>query len=216
MTLKISTPLRALAVMTVLGLVMLVGAPGASAAPKLDIGTSGEGVKDGQKIVVKGSGFAPNVKNVGVGQCKEKQKGPADCNTAGGATIVNADANGNIPDTTLTLSKVFGEGIDCTKQTCVVAVAPLPTTNSADVVAANSVAIKLTFGSPVAQATAAATTPAPTAAPAATNTNDASALPKTGPTDSLPVMLLIAGAFVLTGVGLLIAMPSRRSRRAGA
>ncbi|QMW65086.1 LPXTG cell wall anchor domain-containing protein [Mumia sp. ZJ1417] len=209
MTPRISTLFRAVAAAAALGLVMLVGAPAATAAPSLDMGSS-SGLKDGQKVTVKASGFAPNLKNIAVGQCKEVQKGPSDCNLKGGATFRNADANGAIADVTITLAEKFGS-IDCAKETCVVAAAPLPTSSPADVVAANTVSVKLTFGAAASENTqtsddTSATTPAPTVP----ESDDANALPKTGGTDSLPVLLMGAGVLLMGGLGVLLVLPRRR------
>lgn len=218
MTPRISTLFRAVAAAAALALVMLVGAPAASAAPKLDMGPS-TGLKDGQKVTVKVSGFEPNLKNIAVGQCKEVQKGPSDCNLKGGATFRNADANGAIADVTITLAEKFG-AIDCTKETCVVAAAPLPTTSPADVVAANTASVKITFGGggedKQASDDTAAAPPATNPAPTAPESNNAGALPKTGGADSMPVLLMAAGALLMGGLGVLLILPGRRRQGVGA
>ncbi|MGH1564962.1 neocarzinostatin apoprotein domain-containing protein [Mumia sp. DW29H23] len=221
MTPKLPTALRGLACALALGLVMLIGAPAASAAPKLDISQT-TGLKDGSSITVSGSGFAPNLKSIAVGQCKEGYKGPADCNTATGATFVNADANGSFKAVTLKMKEKYGS-VDCTKQQCVIGAAPLPNANSADVVSANTANVNLEFGAAAAEqpadqpAAAPATTAPATTAPATTTQSDTSnALPKTGGTDTLPVLLLGAAALLLPGLGLLLGLPGRRRREVGA
>ncbi|WP_370614817.1 neocarzinostatin apoprotein domain-containing protein [Mumia qirimensis] len=200
-----------------LGLVMLICAPAASAAPKIDVSKT-SGLTDGASITVSGTGFAPNLKSIAVGQCKTGYTGPADCNTATGATFVNADASGSFKAVTLKMKEKFGS-VDCTKQKCVIGAAPLPTNNSAAVVSANTVDVVLEFGAaaPVADPapTEAAPAPEPTQA-VAPETNTAGDLPKTGGMDSLPVLLLAASALVLPGLALLVGMPSRRRGGASA
>ncbi|MBW9205557.1 LPXTG cell wall anchor domain-containing protein [Mumia sp. zg.B17] len=209
MTPRISTLFRATALAAALGLVMLLGAPAASAAPKLDMGPS-TGMKDGQQVTVKASGFAPNLKNIAVGQCRAVQKGPSDCNLKGGATFRNADGSGAIAPVTITLSEKFG-AIDCTKEACVVAAAPLPNTSPDDVVAANTVSVKITFGGGDKQASAEpAAAPAANPAPTVPEDDNAGALPKTGGTDNLPVLLMAAAALVMGGLGVLLVFPGRR------
>lgn len=215
MTHKLSTALRAMAASLALALVMLVAAPAATAAPKTDVSAT-TGLTDGQTITVSGSGFTPNLKAIAVGQCKAGYKGPVDCNLPAGATFVPTDASGNFKAVKLVLKEKFGS-VDCTKDQCVIGSAPLPTDNAPDVVAANTVDVELTFGAAAAEP--APDEAAPTAAPTqavAPETNTAGDLPKTGGMDSLPVLLLAGSALVLPGVALLIGMPSRRRRGAGA
>ena len=125
-----------------------------------------------------------------------------------------ADASGKIDDTTLTLSEKFttgsGDTVDCAAVKCVIGISPLPTSNPADVVAANTVDMPLTFG-------AAAVAPAPEAAPARAAPEAAPgracsecALPKSGPGDSLPVILIAGITMLSIGAGVLLLMPSRR------
>ncbi|MFC6151055.1 MULTISPECIES: neocarzinostatin apoprotein domain-containing protein [Mumia] len=216
MTPTLPTAVRGLAVALALGLVMLIGAPGASAAPKTVVSET-TGLKDGQTITVSGSGFAPNLKALAVGQCKTGYKGPVDCNLPAGATFVPTDANGKFKAVKLVLKEKFGS-VDCTKDQCVIGSGPLPTDNSPEVVAANTVDVKLTFGAVAAApapttAAPAPTTAAPTVAPATTTADD---LPKTGGMDSLPVLLLAGSALVLPGLALLVGTPSRRRRGAQA
>ncbi|MDD9350637.1 LPXTG cell wall anchor domain-containing protein, partial [Mumia sp.] len=59
---------------------------------------------------------------------------------------------------------------------------------------------------PVADKPAAAANPAPTVP----DNDNAGALPKTGGTDSLPVLLMAAGALLMGGLGVLLVFPGRR------
>src|SRR6478609_6237289 len=105
-------------------LVVLVTAPPSFAAPALSVSATTD-LTDGQKITISGSGFAPNLSSIAIGQCIKGYAGPSDCNTAGGATFRNADASGNVASFTIVVKEKFG-AVDCTKQQCVVAASPLP------------------------------------------------------------------------------------------
>ncbi|KHL15797.1 neocarzinostatin family protein [Mumia flava] len=218
MTSNLIRAVRGLLGALALGVVMLVAAPAASAAPQLDVSET-TGLSDGQSITVDGSGFDPNLEGIAVGQCKEGFTGPSDCNLQGGATFRNADGSGTIATVTLKLAESFN-GIDCTTQQCVIGAAPLPTASSQAVVDANTAIVPLEFGAAAGggaeEASAPAEAPAQAPAEAAPAQADAGALPKTGPTDSLPVLLLAGAALVLPGAALMLALPSRRRSGAGA
>ncbi|GGM05923.1 neocarzinostatin apoprotein domain-containing protein [Dactylosporangium sucinum] len=193
--------LALLAVLSVaaLGTVVPLGASPAWAAPTLSVSKT-TGLADGTSVTVNGSGFTPSLKQIAVGQCIENMKGPTDCNLAGGAQFVNADASGKLPTVTIKLAQKFGS-FDCTQRTCVVAAQILPSGNNGDEVEKNKVAVKLSFG-----AAAAPTSAAPAA------TAEATALPKTGPGDE-PVVVVLAGtALLFLGIGLLVVLPARRRR----
>lgn len=213
MTTRVSTTLRGLAAALALFVLTVVAAPPSFAAPSVTVSAT-TGLTDGQTVTVTGSGFDANLKGIAVGQCIEGFTGPTDCNLQGGATFRNADASGAIAEVTLKLAETFGT-TDCTKVQCVIGVAPLPTNASDAVVAANTSVTKLTFGAAAEEETTAAaptTSAAPTAAATTTTTEREAAadLPKTGPSDSLPVMLIGASALLLTGFGMLVAVPRRR------
>jgi LPXTG-motif cell wall-anchored protein len=188
--------------------VMVAYAPPSLAAPSVTVSKT-SGLSDGESITVTGSGFAPNMASIAVGQCKKGYTGPTDCNLQGGATFRTADASGKIATVTLKVATTFG-GTDCTKVECVIGVAPLPTNATPAEVTANSADIPITFGA--AGAVAGTDTETDTTDTATeTDTADAAAdLPKTGPTDSLPVILIGGSALILTGAGLLVLMPRRR------
>lgn len=170
----------------------LVTAPAAFAAPTLDVPET-ENLEDGQTIVVTGSGFAPNLKGIAVGQCRTGFTGPADCNLQGGATFRNADASGAIEPVTIKLAQSFGD-VDCLVEQCVVAAQPLPTTSGPEEVAANTIIVPIYFGGP-APADAGAASPA--AAPAAAA--PASQAPAADAGDA--VQAASVGSPVLTGSG---------------
>lgn len=214
-----ATVLRGLTLgLAVLGL-MAFHAPPASAAPSVEVSAT-SGLTDGQTITVSGSGFAPNLKGIAVGQCKEGFAGPADCNLQGGATFRNADGSGRITMVTLKLAMQFN-GVDCSKVQCVIGVAPLPNANSADVVAANSVVVPLEFAAagggggtaPVVDTTSEGPAPEPESSPAAggeSKTTAAAPLPQTGPANGLPVVVIAGSAFLLLGTAGLLLVPGRR------
>lgn len=179
------------------------------AAPSLDV--SATTLKDGQTVTLTGGGFKAGLKQIAAGQCVEGYTGPGDCNLQGGATFRNADAKGSIGTFTIIVKEKFGAH-DCTKVKCVIAAAPLPGASDATTVAANRVVIPVTFGAAAAAPAATAATPAAvaatTAAPVAEATTDA-ALPKTGASDLLPIIVLGAGLFMVLGAGLRVGLRSK-------
>src|SRR6478609_836132 len=183
-------------------LVTLVAAP-AFAAPSLNVSQL-TGLTDGQKITISGSGFEPNLSSIAIGQCVEGYAGPADCNTATGATFKNADASGNVASFEITVKEVFGS-TDCTKQQCMIAAAPLPNATDAATVAANTVELNISFGAPAAPSETATTDPLP-------DGDDTGTLPKTGAGDSIPALLLAATAMVAIGAGLVLLVPGGRQK----
>ncbi|MBF6331174.1 neocarzinostatin apoprotein domain-containing protein [Nocardia transvalensis] len=146
-------------------------------------------LQDGQRITVNGSGFRPGLAAVAVGLCREGfSNGLTDCDLDGGATFVNIDDDGTFPAVTLTAHPRF-KSIDCLRQRCVVAAAPLPGTEPAAVIAANSAAVPVTFvGS---QAPAATTAPPATASAPANDTGGPSTVLWSV---TLAVLVLVAGA----------------------
>jgi len=191
--------------------VMVAYAPPSLAAPSVTVSKT-SGLSDGETITVTGSGFAPNMASIAVGQCKKGYTGPTDCNLQGGATFRTADASGKIATVTLKVATTFG-GTDCTKVACVIGVAPLPTNATPAEVTANTADIAITFGAADTgtEASSDTSTATDTSDTATDTSTDASAdLPKTGPTDSLPVILIGGSALILTGAGLLVIMPRRR------
>lgn len=191
---------RALSVVGAMLLVTLVAAP-AFAAPSLNVSQL-TGLTDGQKITISGSGFEPNLSSIAIGQCVQGYAGPADCNTATGATFKNADASGNVAAFEITVKEVFGS-TDCTKVQCMIAAAPLPNATDAATVSANTVEMMISFGAPEA-----APSETPTAAP--TTGDDEEALPQTGAGDSIPAILLAATAMLAIGAGLVLLVPGRQ------
>ena len=192
---------RALAAAAALG-VVLVTAPPSFAAPTLNVSAT-TGLTDGQTVTISGSGFDANLKSIAIGQCTAGYKGPADCNTSGGATFKNADASGKVSSFTIVVKEKFGS-VDCTVQKCVIAGSPLPTSSDAATVKRNTYVVPITFGSAAAE-------PSATAAPtSAAQPSDASALPKTGAGDSVPVLLLGASALLAGGIGVVLLVPGRR------
>lgn len=165
----VSTPRPSRSVRVALGaaalsLLGLVVAPAAFALPTLEVPAT-ENLKSGQTITVTGSGFAPNLKGIAVGQCRTGFSGPADCNLQGGATFRNADAKGVIEPVTIKLAETFGD-VDCMAEQCVIAAQPLPTTSGPEEVAANTVIIPIYFNGPApADAGSGASAP-PSPAPA--------------------------------------------------
>jgi LPXTG-motif cell wall-anchored protein len=178
----------------VIASVVLAAGP-ASAASKLTLSKS-TGLVDGDRITVNGSSFTPNLTQIAIGQCIAAVQGPSDCNLAGGATFVNADASGNIPPVSLKLSIKFG-AFDCTKVACVIAAQILPSSATPDVVAANKATVSITFGGSAATTTGTAPT-------------TAASLPKTGPGDEYVVLILAGSALLLPGIGFLLLLPHRR------
>lgn len=201
----------------------LVNAPASQAAgPSLDVSATDQ-LTDGQTITVDGSGFAPDLKGIAVGQCREGFEGPSDCNLAGGATFRNADSSGAFATVTIKLSPKFGD-IDCATEQCVIAAEPLPTTSSPEEVAANSVAIPIYFGekAPAADSTQApvgepdqaavdTSTPATVAAePLSGDLEVVSAASVTGGGDGLGAVLLAGVIGLLAGAGLMLGWRRRQ------
>lgn len=198
---------RPLLAAAVLALLTMLAAPPAFAAPTLQVSAT-EGLEDGQTITVDGSGFASGLKGIAVGQCRVGYKGPSDCNTSGGATFRNADADGAFPRVTIKLATSFSD-IDCTKEQCIIAAAPLPTNSGPEEVRANTVEIPLYFGdaAPVEAAPAASTAPpVQTLAPAATG-----AVLRADDSDNTALTVLIGTNLVLIGGGLYLGFGRRRT-----
>ncbi|WP_067568521.1 neocarzinostatin apoprotein domain-containing protein [Nocardia acidivorans] len=128
---------------------------------------------DGQRVTVAGSGFQPGLAAVAVGLCKLGfTNGLKDCDLEGGATFVNIGSDGGFGTLTLTVRPTF-RAVDCVQQQCVIAAAPLPGTEPAAVITANSASVPVRFaGSRLPVATPAAATAAATA----TDTNGPSTL----------------------------------------
>ncbi|MEC3957748.1 neocarzinostatin apoprotein domain-containing protein [Nocardia sp. CDC153] len=161
---------RAVLALTAAGVVAPAGIamadPGQPAALHVSATTD---LTEGQRVTVYGTDFQPGLSAVAVGLCKQGfTNGLKDCDLDGGATFVNIDGEGRFKTLTLTLHPRFKE-IDCTRQQCVVAAAPLPGTEPSAVIAANSAAVTMSF---VGAHLTPATTPPPltsaTAAPADT------------------------------------------------
>ncbi|WP_155371196.1 neocarzinostatin apoprotein domain-containing protein [Catellatospora vulcania] len=191
---------RAVAVLAVLAVSVPMIASPVAAKPVLTLSKS-SGLSDGASITVNGSGFTANLKQIAIGQCIAEVKGPTDCNLAGGAQFVNADASGKIPTVTLRVAKKFGS-FDCTKRQCVIAAQILPSSASDAIVKANATSTKISFGS------SGGSSPAPQTSPGGT-------LAKTGPGDEHWVIVLAGTALLLPGVGFLLLMPRRRRAVAG-
>jgi LPXTG-motif cell wall-anchored protein len=190
---------RGLAAVAALLLVTLVAAP-AFAAPSMNVSQL-TGLQDGQTLTISGSGFEPNLNSIAIGQCVEGYTGPADCNTATGATFRNADAQGNFGPLTIKVAEVFGD-FDCTKVQCMIAAAPLPNAVDAATVSANTVEMNISFAS--------AEAPAPTETADPDDEVATDPLPQTGAGDSIPALLLAATAMLAIGAGLVLLVPSRR------
>ena len=135
---------RLLRLCIIVGLLTFVASPPSFAAPTLQVSAT-EGLEQGQSITVGGSGFTPGLKGIAVGQCRVGYVGPSDCNLSGGATFRNADADGAIATVTIKLATSFGD-IDCLKEPCIIAAAPLPTTSGPEEVAANTIEVPIYFG----------------------------------------------------------------------
>ncbi|WP_216908712.1 neocarzinostatin apoprotein domain-containing protein [Nocardia noduli] len=127
----------------------LVAAPAIGhAAPAdtatLHVGTE-DGVTEGQRITVRGSGFRPGLAAVAVGLCEQGYtNGLTDCDLEGGATFVNIGADGTFPELTLTARSKFRD-IDCAQRQCVIAAAPLPGSEPESILAANSAVVLIGF-----------------------------------------------------------------------
>ncbi|MCL3818709.1 neocarzinostatin apoprotein domain-containing protein [Aeromicrobium wangtongii] len=202
---RITTRLaKVLAGASALFVVAIMGAAPSYAAASMDVSAT-QGLKDGQKITISGSGFTPGLKQIAAGQCVEGYTGPGDCNLQGGATFRNADAKGSIGTFTIVVKQKFGPH-DCTKVKCVIAAGPLPTVADAKTVKANEVIMPMTFGAAAEAPAAAPAAETPAAAAPATEAADAPAaaseLPKTGAGDVLAYAVVGAGLFLLVGAGL--------------
>ncbi|WP_372734371.1 neocarzinostatin apoprotein domain-containing protein [Nocardioides sp.] len=211
-----------LAAVATLAIVIGVAAP-AFAAPSLVVSAT-EGLTEGQTITIDGSGFAPNLKGIAVGQCRVGFTGPADCNLSGGATFRNADADGNIDQVTVKVSLKFGD-VDCTVEQCIIAAEPLPTTSGPEEVAANSVSIPIYFGDAKPAGTApavdtgAAAPAAPAAAPVAAalpagDVSDAAVALTSAEADNTVLVVLIVTNLALVALGLYFGLgfAAKRSR----
>ncbi len=206
---------RLLAIAGAFALLILAAAPG-YAAPTLQVSATSK-LTDGQTITISGAGFAPNLSNIAIGQCVKGYTGPADCNTSGGATFKNADASGKVSSFTIVVKEKFGTH-DCTKEECVIAGAPLPTSSDAATVKANTYVVPIYFGDAGPAPTAAPTSAAP-APPAATTmatglstTSAATVTTPVTPTDAngaAGFLLLGAGALIAGGVGIMLLVPRR-------
>lgn len=185
-------------------LVVLVTAPPSFAAPTLSISQT-QGLQDGQKLTISASGYQASLGDIAIGQCIAGYTGPADCNTVGGAVFKDADASGKVAAFTIIVKEKFGTH-DCTKEQCVIAGAPLPTTSDKATISANTYVTNISFGSTAAETTAASPTTAATEATGGTTTD----LPKTGAGDSVPVLALGATALLAAGVGVMLLVPGRR------
>ncbi|WP_436529394.1 neocarzinostatin apoprotein domain-containing protein [Actinoplanes sp. HUAS TT8] len=201
----------AIGILAATGVVLVDGSP-ASAKPTLHVSRT-SGLKSGQSITVYGTGFTKNLTNIALGQCIKNPASSTDCNLSGGAEFVDSDASGKTRTVTLKLATTFS-GHKCGTTGCVIAAQLLPSSNPADVVAANKVQVAITFtggtGTTTAPTTAATSTSSTSAA--ATGTTDSDALPKTGPGLEWATMGLIGTALLLPGLGLLAMLPARRRR----
>ncbi|MFI6866055.1 neocarzinostatin apoprotein domain-containing protein [Nocardia sp. NPDC050406] len=157
-----SAAARLAAAVAIAALPMVATLPAAHAESQASIQVSASSdLTEGQRITVDGSGFRPGLSAVAVGLCKQGfTNGLKDCDLEGGATFVNISDDGGFPTVTITARRSFN-AIDCTKQQCVIAAAPLPGTEPDAVIAANSAEIPVTFaGANLPVATAPATTAA--------------------------------------------------------
>ncbi|MEV4414049.1 neocarzinostatin apoprotein domain-containing protein [Catellatospora sp. NPDC049609] len=193
---------RVVAVLAVVAVAVPMFAQPAAAKPALRLSKS-SGLADGASITVNGSGFTAGLKQIAIGQCIAEVKGPTDCNLAGGAQFVNADASGKIPGVTLRVAKKFGS-FDCTKRQCVIAAQILPSSAPDDIVKFNATSVKISFGS------SGGATTAPTA-----SSSPGASLAKTGPGDEHWFIVLAGTALLLPGIGfLLLLLPRRRTTAA--
>ncbi|MEU5988062.1 neocarzinostatin apoprotein domain-containing protein [Spirillospora sp. NPDC047418] len=171
----------------------------AAPAPALRVSRTTD-LAEGEAITVTGSGFRPGLKSVAVGLCREGYtNGLKDCDLGGGATFVNIDAKGGLPEVKLKTRAEFS-GIDCMTQQCVIGAAPLPGAVPKSVVDANTAVVRVGFKGSSFKGGAAVRT---SAAPAA------SAGPGTGG-PSTPLWAATAALLVLTGA--IVTAVQRRSR----
>jgi hypothetical protein len=219
---------RLLAVAGAFAVVIATASP-SFADPTLTVSAT-SGLSTGQTLTISGSGFAANLKSIAIGQCVVGYTGPADCNTSGGAQFKNADASGSVASFTIVVKEKFGSH-DCTKEQCLIAGAPLPTGNTAEVVKANTFEVPIYFGDagPKTETPAAPQTQpaAPVATPVATTMATGALATTTTATVVGPVtpagsngavgfLLLGAGALIAGGVGIMLIMQPRRGRPGGA
>jgi len=218
---------RLLAVAGAFAVVIATASP-SFADPALTVSAT-SGLSDGQTLTISGTGFAANLKSIAIGQCVVGYTGPADCNTSGGAQFKNADASGNVASFTIVVKEKFGSH-DCTKEQCLIAGAPLPTGNTAEVVKANTFEVPMYFGdagpkteTPAISQTQAAAPVAPVATTMATGalatTTTATVIGPVTPAGSngaVGFLLLGAGALIAGGVGIMLIMQPRRGRPGGA
>ena len=137
------TALLALAAALALTPASALAAP-AEKGPVLELSKT-EGIAEGDKITVNGSGFKPGLKQIAVGLCIEGYtNGLKHCDLEGGAAFVNADGEGKIPELTLTVATKFLE-YDCLIQQCVVGAGPLPGAVPDTIQKANIVTTRLGF-----------------------------------------------------------------------
>lgn len=155
---------------------------------------------EGETITVTGSGFSPGLRSVAVGMCREGYtNGLKDCDLGGGATFVNIDSKGDLPEVRLKARPKFN-GLDCATRQCVIGAGPLPGTVPPAVVAANSAIVRVGFrGSPFEGGAAVRASAAPAAG----------AGPGTGG-PSPPLWAATAGLLVLAGAAVTVVQ--RRSR----
>ncbi|MFB4307428.1 neocarzinostatin apoprotein domain-containing protein [Actinomadura sp. GTD37] len=174
-------------------------AAGAAPAPALQVSRSAD-LAEGETITVTGTGFRPGLKSVAVGLCREGYtNGLKDCDLGGGATFVNIDAKGTLPEVELKTRSKFS-GIDCMTRQCVIGAAPLPGAVPKPVVDANTAVVRVGFKGSSFKGGAAVRT---SAAPAA------SAGPGTGG-PSTPLWAVTTGLIVLAGA--VVTVVQRRSR----
>ncbi|GAA5071096.1 GPS-CTERM domain-containing protein [Nocardia iowensis] len=154
------------ATLLIAALLSIGGGPTASTAPEdrpvLQLSETTK-LTEGQRITARGSGFRPGLAAVAVGVCRQGfTNGLKDCDLDGGATFVNIGDDGTFGTLTFTLRHRF-QGIDCLREQCVVAAAPLPGTEPPAIIAANSAEVLLDFAGaqlPVATTAAVAAGPA--------------------------------------------------------
>ncbi|MEV0248655.1 neocarzinostatin apoprotein domain-containing protein [Nocardia sp. NPDC050712] len=137
--------IRHVAVGALLALFLAAPVPAeADSGPVLRINATAE-LAEGQRITVDGSGFQPGLAAVAVGLCKQGfTSGLKDCDLEGGATFVNIGADGTFPTVTLTARARFTT-IDCARQQCVIAAAPLPGSEPPALIAATSAEVLVSF-----------------------------------------------------------------------
>ncbi|GGR58484.1 hypothetical protein GCM10010168_91750 [Actinoplanes ianthinogenes] len=193
---------------------LLLDVSPAAAKPTLHVSKT-SGLKNGDSITVYGTGFTKNLENIALGQCVKNPASSTDCNLSGGAEFVSSDAAGKTKTVTLKLATTFS-GHSCGTNGCVIAAQLLPSSNPADVVAANKVQVAITFGSGSGSGGSTTAMPASSSTAATgSTTTDSGALPKTGPGLEWATMGLIGTALLLPGFGLLAMLPARRRRMAG-